>query len=145
MDVDTGRLCVAAQLSARVTRRTSETVIMPSMSLLMADARKVCISSLIASRLSAYDFFLGAQELGIAVGAVYSPEEAYEDPHFVDRGFQVEVEHPELGRTIRYPGAPYKLPASPWAISRRAPQLGEHDHEIFEELDLDAEIRAEIR
>ncbi|MBW1884776.1 MAG: CoA transferase [Deltaproteobacteria bacterium] len=100
---------------------------------------------LIASRLSAYDFFLGAQELGIAVGAVYSPEEAYEDPHFVDRGFQVEVEHPELGRTIRYPGAPYKLPASPWAISRRAPQLGEHDHEIFEELGLDAEIRAEIR
>jgi hypothetical protein len=100
---------------------------------------------LIASRLSAYDFFRGAQELGIAVGAVYSPEEAYEDPHFVDRGFQVEVEHPELGRTIRYPGAPYKLPASPWAISRRAPQLGEHDDEILGQLGLDAAMRAEIR
>ena len=40
-------------------------------------------------------------------------------------------EHPELGRSFRYPGAPYALPASPWRISRRAPMLGEHDAEVF--------------
>ena len=47
------------------------------------------------------------------------------------RGFQVEVWHDELGRSFRYPGAPYKLPASPWAISRRSPRLGEHDVEVL--------------
>ena len=26
-------------------------------------------------------------------------DEVFEDPHFVARGFQVEVEHPELGRS----------------------------------------------
>ncbi|MAG29716.1 MAG: carnitine dehydratase [Deltaproteobacteria bacterium] len=102
-------------------------------------------TAIIAGTLSANDFFLGAQKIGITVGAIYSPEEAYEDPHFVDRGYQVEVEHPELGRRIRYPGAPYKLPASPWAISRRAPQLGEHDAEILDELRIDEATRAELR
>ena len=37
-------------------------------------------------------------------------------------------------RTIVYPGAPYAMPGSPWSISRRAPKLGEHDVEVFEEL-----------
>ena len=64
----------------------------------------------------------------------YAPEEAYEDEHFKARGFQVPVEHPELSRTIRYPGAPYAFEKTPWAISRRAPALGEHDEEVFAEL-----------
>ena len=85
----------------------------------------------IAARVPAYDFFVGCQGAGLTVGVIYSPEEAYEDAHFKARGFQVEVEHPELGRSIRYPGAPYVLPASPWAISRRAPLLGEHTAEVL--------------
>jgi crotonobetainyl-CoA:carnitine CoA-transferase CaiB-like acyl-CoA transferase len=90
--------------------------------------------NLIASRLPAIEFFEGAQKRGITVGVVYSPEEAFEDRHFVARGFQSEVEHEDLGRTVRYPGAPYKMPASPWRISRRAPKLGEHDEEVFGEI-----------
>ena len=54
------------------------------------------------------------------------------------------IEHPELGRSFRYPGAPYQLPASPWGISRRAPLLGEHDDEIFDELGVSEEARAKI-
>jgi len=89
---------------------------------------------LIAQRSTAQDFFLGCQRAGLSVGPVNSPEEAFEDPHFKARGFQVDVHHPELDRTIRYPGAPYKLPASPWRISRTAPALGEHSEEILAEL-----------
>jgi crotonobetainyl-CoA:carnitine CoA-transferase CaiB-like acyl-CoA transferase len=100
---------------------------------------------LICANLPVDAFFNGAQKLGITVGSILSPEEAYEDPHFVSRGFQVEVEHPELGQTIRYPGAPYKMPASPWKISRRAPRLGEHDEEILGELGYEgATARGEI-
>ena len=86
---------------------------------------------LIASRVAAYDFFLGCQRAGLPSGVIYSPEEAFEDAHFKARGFQVEVTHNDLGRTFRYPGAPYVLPASPWQISRRAPQLGEHTAEVL--------------
>jgi len=86
---------------------------------------------LIAQKVSAYEFFIGCQNAGIAVGVIYSPEEAFEDPHFKARGFQVDVAHDDFSRTFRYPGAPYKLPGSPWRISRRAPHLGEHNDEIF--------------
>lgn len=88
----------------------------------------------IASRIPAYEFFLGAQRAGLAVGAIFSPEEAYEDEHFKARGFQVEVHHPEHGRSFRYPGAPYAMQKGAWRISRRAPRLGEHTAEVLREI-----------
>ena len=89
---------------------------------------------LIASKVSAQDFFVGCQRAGLAVGVVNSPEEAFEDEHFKARGFHVPVHHEDIDRTIVYPGAPYAMPGSPWSISRRAPKLGEHDVEVFKEL-----------
>jgi crotonobetainyl-CoA:carnitine CoA-transferase CaiB-like acyl-CoA transferase len=87
--------------------------------------------ALIAAHVSAADYFVGAQRRGVAVGVIYSPEEAFEDAHFRARGFQTPVTHADLGRTFRYPGAPYRLTASPWSISRRAPKLGEHNDELL--------------
>jgi crotonobetainyl-CoA:carnitine CoA-transferase CaiB-like acyl-CoA transferase len=89
---------------------------------------------LIASRLAAQEFFVGCQNVGLAVGVINSPEEAFEDEHFKARGFHVEVHHDDIDRTITYPGAPYRLSASPWRISRRAPKLGEHDAQVWAEL-----------
>lgn len=86
---------------------------------------------LIASKVTAQDFFVGCQRVGLAVGVVNSPEEAYEDQHFKARGFQVPVHHASLDRTVRYPGAPYRFTRTPWRISRPAPRLGEHDDEVF--------------
>lgn len=99
---------------------------------------------LMATKFDAQSYYLGAQNAGLAAGAIYSPEEAYEDPHFIDRGFQVEVEHPELGRSIRYPGAPYKFSATPWTIQNRAPRLNEHAQAIWDEVGLDPKIRAAL-
>jgi crotonobetainyl-CoA:carnitine CoA-transferase CaiB-like acyl-CoA transferase len=93
--------------------------------------------NLVASRIPAYDFFIGVQEAGVSVGIVYSPEEAFDDRHFQARGFPVEVEHPELGRSFSYPGAPYRFEKTPWRIARRAPRLGEHNAQVFAELDRD--------
>lgn len=87
--------------------------------------------SLIGSKISAYDFFHGCQSAGLSVGVVNSPDEAYEDPHFKARGFQVEVEHENLDRTFRYPGAPYHFEKTPWKISKRAPMLAEHQEEVL--------------
>jgi crotonobetainyl-CoA:carnitine CoA-transferase CaiB-like acyl-CoA transferase len=85
----------------------------------------------IAENISALAFFEGAQERDLQVGIVFSPEEAYENPQFVARGFQVEVDHEELGRRVRYPGAPFKMSASPWSISSRPPLTGEHTEELL--------------
>lgn len=85
----------------------------------------------LAAAVDAQDFFLGMQRRNMPVGVINSPEEAFEDEHFRVRGFQVEVNHPEHGRSYRYPGAPYLFSKTPWEISHRAPLLGEHNTEIF--------------
>jgi crotonobetainyl-CoA:carnitine CoA-transferase CaiB-like acyl-CoA transferase len=87
--------------------------------------------NLIASRVSAYDFFTGAQKRGLSVGIIYSPEEVMDDPHFVERGFRVPVVHDKGSDPYIYPGAPIIFHGTPWRIQRRAPRLGEHDDEIL--------------
>jgi crotonobetainyl-CoA:carnitine CoA-transferase CaiB-like acyl-CoA transferase len=86
---------------------------------------------LIASRLSAYEAFIGFQTRGIPVGAINAPEDVISDPHFIARGFAIEIEHEDLGRSFTYPGVPIKMNGSPSSISRRAPHVGEHTGEIM--------------
>ena len=100
---------------------------------------------LIASRVPAYEFFTGCQRAGLAVGVIYSADEAFEDAHFKARGFQVPLFHTGLERQITYPGAPYQFPASRWEISRQAPGLGEHTVEILSELQGGRPTHAEHR
>jgi hypothetical protein len=90
----------------------------------------------VASRLSAYDFFVGAQQRDFQCGIVYSPDEAFTDPHFIARGFPVAVFHPELDRWVSYPGAPFKSSTDGWAIRRRPPLVGEHTEEVLASLAL---------
>jgi crotonobetainyl-CoA:carnitine CoA-transferase CaiB-like acyl-CoA transferase len=47
------------------------------------------------------------------------------------RGYFVEVEHPELGGKILYPGAPYLFSRTPWRLYRRPPLIGEHTSEVL--------------
>ncbi len=81
----------------------------------------------LAEHLDAHRFFVETQQIGLATGVVATPGEAIAEPHFVDRGFPVAVDHPELGCSYTYPGAPYRFTVTPWA-ARRAPLLGEHQH-----------------
>ena len=85
----------------------------------------------LARKTDADALFKRAQALGFQWGIVNAPEDVLEDPHFRARGFPVEVEHPELGKSFVYAGAPYQLPKSPWAICRRPPLLGEHNREVY--------------
>jgi len=48
-------------------------------------------------------------------------------------GFFTDVAHPELGKSLKYPGPPcYHISDTPWRISRRAPLIGEHNLEVYE-------------
>ena len=73
----------------------------------------------------------GGQERGFNWGAIRAPDELVDEGHLTDRGFWVEVPHPELGRTFKYPGPAGIYNGSPWLISRRAPLIGEHNEEIY--------------
>jgi hypothetical protein len=85
----------------------------------------------IASRLSAREFFVGAQSRDLQCGVIYAPEEAMGDDHFRSRGFPVAVHHPELGRDVVYPGAPFIDGAGGKWIRRRPPLVGEHTDEVL--------------
>ncbi len=87
--------------------------------------------ALIASRLSASEAFLGFQRRGLPVGAVFAPEDIVQDPHFIARGFPVQVHHEDLERSFTYPGAAIRMNGSPASISSRAPHVGEHNAEVL--------------
>ena len=73
----------------------------------------------------------GGQERGYTWGAIRAPDELVDDGHLNDRGFWVDVPHPELDRSFKYPGPAGIYNGSPWQISRRAPLIGEHNEEIY--------------
>jgi crotonobetainyl-CoA:carnitine CoA-transferase CaiB-like acyl-CoA transferase len=85
------------------------------------------------------------QRLGLTWGAVRRPEEWLDDPHAAARGFLVEVEHPELGTSFTYPGAPFIAHASPWRIRRRAPLVGEDNEAVYSALGLSANELTTLR
>ena len=87
----------------------------------------------LAGAQSGYDYFLGAQNKGLGAGLVYEPGEVLGDPHLVARDFAVTVDDPMIG-PMRVPGAPFRSSASPWAISRPAPTLGQHNAEVLDSL-----------
>lgn len=63
---------------------------------------------------------------------VQTPKDLVEYSQLKARNYFVGVSHPELGDTITYPGAPYKLSQTPWRIKNRAPLIGEHNQEIYQ-------------
>jgi crotonobetainyl-CoA:carnitine CoA-transferase CaiB-like acyl-CoA transferase len=67
-----------------------------------------------------------AQKLGLTMAEVNAPADLLESAQFQHRGFFSSVEHPRLGR-LTHPGVPYKLSATPVAISSPAPLLGQHN------------------
>lgn len=76
------------------------------------------------------DLFELFEENSLPFAPVYNMEDEFRDPHLQERGFFVEINRKESGM-LKYPGAPYKLSKTPWALKRAAPLLGEHNEEIY--------------
>ncbi len=75
-----------------------------------------------------------AVKLDFPLAPVNTFQDVLKDKQLISRGFWTKVEHPELGKTIAYPGFPYQFSKTPLHISRRAPLIGEHNKEIKAEL-----------
>ena len=73
------------------------------------------------------------QEAGVLCGPINNMEEVLNDPHWWQRGFWAQIEHPVTGK-LTYPGAPIKAEEMPWVIRRPAPLLGQHNEEVYGKL-----------
>jgi formyl-CoA transferase len=74
----------------------------------------------------------------IPVAVVNDLEDLLHDPHLEATGFWRMMEHPSEG-TLRLPASPIEMSATPPAISRLPPRLGEHTAEVLREFGLKAE------
>ncbi len=72
-----------------------------------------------------------ALERGFLITPITTTAEVVESPQLAAREYWQPVEHPELGRSFRYPGPFAKFGASPLKYRRRPPLVGEHNREIY--------------
>ena len=98
----------------------------------------------IVASLTADEIFHRAQAVGLAWSPIRRPEENLDDPHFAARVSFATINHPELGRDLRYPGTVASDGHSPhFFYTRRAPRLGEHTDEVLKRAGIDdAQIAA---
>src|SRR5205085_4838022 len=78
----------------------------------------------------------------LLIAPVATTREVVENRQLADRGYWRALAHPELGRSITYPGPFARLGVKPIQYRRRPPTLGEHNHEIYGELGLGADAHA---
>ncbi|MFA5308172.1 MAG: CoA transferase [Dehalococcoidales bacterium] len=71
-----------------------------------------------------------ALEHGVPCSLVRSVEDLVGDEQLAFRDFWREIDHAIAGK-LKYPGAPFKLSATPAAIERPAPLLGEHNEMVY--------------
>ena len=83
------------------------------------------------------DIFYAAHQKRFIYGVIDSPPETLENPQIQARGYYVPIEHEDLGE-ISFPGAPFLMNGSPWAVNSTAPALGEHNAEVLRALGYDA-------
>jgi crotonobetainyl-CoA:carnitine CoA-transferase CaiB-like acyl-CoA transferase len=63
---------------------------------------------------------------------VNDSKDIMENAQLKEREFWVDINHPELSTSIKYPGAFAKLSETPLNIRCRAPLIGEHNREIYQ-------------
>ena len=70
---------------------------------------------------------------GVAAMPSFSSEELFDNPHLRERRVYTEVDHPIIGKQTLV-GEPWKLSATPAAVTRHAPLFGEHNQYVFGKL-----------
>jgi crotonobetainyl-CoA:carnitine CoA-transferase CaiB-like acyl-CoA transferase len=67
---------------------------------------------------------------GVPCSRMNNIKEVFEDPHMIDRGITVDVEHPVMGK-MKAVRNPVLFEGESTSIKRHAPSLGEHSEEIL--------------
>jgi benzylsuccinate CoA-transferase BbsE subunit len=89
------------------------------------------ISKFFISRTKA-DLYQWALQHQAMLYPVSTSKDLMENIQLSDRNFWIEVEHPELGDTITYPGPWAMLSRANLTIGRRPPLIGEHNQDVYQ-------------
>lgn len=98
----------------------------------ITDRTSKCLAKALLPYSKNYLFTMAQQDKLLLV-PVITPSDVLETPHYAERKFWDEIEMPQIGKKVRFPG--------PWAhgdaigLKRlgRPPQLGEHTEEVLSE------------
>jgi crotonobetainyl-CoA:carnitine CoA-transferase CaiB-like acyl-CoA transferase len=63
-------------------------------------------------------------------------QDLLEDECLKERKYWTQIEHPELGTSITYPKEFVRSSAADCSIRFRAPLIGEHNEEVYQEIGL---------
>jgi crotonobetainyl-CoA:carnitine CoA-transferase CaiB-like acyl-CoA transferase len=73
------------------------------------------------------------QRAGVAAIPTFTNEDVATDPHMRERGFMVELPHPEIG-AYTHAGVPWTMSRTPCKVRRPAPRLGEDTDYVLSEI-----------
>ena len=70
------------------------------------------------------------QDAGVTAAVVMNERDIFDDPHIRERGFLVEITHPEAG-THLYPGHQWGSPTTPMPADVPVPTLGQDNEYVY--------------
>lgn len=79
------------------------------------------------------EWLVALREVGVPCGRINTTKEALTDPHLIERGMIIELEHPAIGM-IKSLATPVHLSDAPLVYYRHPPMLGEHTAKVLAEL-----------
>ncbi len=85
------------------------------------------------------------QRRHIPLAAINTVADLLTSPQLAHRKFFVDVPHSPTGTTMRMPGAPYQLSATPWRMQGPAPTLGHDNERVYGSLGLTAAEMSRLR
>jgi crotonobetainyl-CoA:carnitine CoA-transferase CaiB-like acyl-CoA transferase len=77
------------------------------------------------------ELFKQGQLMRFPWAPVQTPREVLKSPQLKERGFFVEMDHPEMGSVLKYPGVPYKFSHGLIPKKKPAPLVGEDNKMIY--------------
>jgi crotonobetainyl-CoA:carnitine CoA-transferase CaiB-like acyl-CoA transferase len=86
--------------------------------------------------LSKKELLEGSLEKNISLCPLSSMSDLIEDRQLASRKFWVDIDHPELAATLPYPREFVKLSEGGYKTPFRAPMIGEHNREVYQEIGL---------
>lgn len=84
------------------------------------------------------------RSVGVPCGRINTVKEALSDPHVIERGMIIELDHPALG-IVKSLATPVHLSDTPLTYYRHPPTLGEHTDEVIAELGYDKQTITRMR
>jgi benzylsuccinate CoA-transferase BbsE subunit len=80
-----------------------------------------------------------ATKRGVILGYISQTGDVFQNPQLLSRNYWKTIAHPQLGKSIQYPGYFARSSRFEYAIRHRAPTIGEHNPEIFAAIGISAD------